>query len=177
MLLFKFESLIKRSGFLAGTLGVVIVLIISISLFSFINIKENLLKVSSADIPVILKNSSHSRDIAKLYSDINILKLTFLGKNDFLNSEGLRLTEKINKIIEKTDDRKLKTIQIEFLTSFNVYIDQYCLSFSSKSLFCYLNRAASLRFWLYHLYDLGNPRSHAGLSPPVSVWLCRWIQP
>jgi len=103
---------------------VVIVLIICICIFSYTNIKKSLIKVSGEDISAILQNSSRSREIAKLYSDINILKLSFLGKNSFLKSEGLRLNKILDEIILTTDDRRLNAIQIELLARFNSYLDQ-----------------------------------------------------
>jgi len=101
-----------------------IILIICVSLFSFSAVRGMLTNITQKNMAIVLANSSQGRQFVKLFADIDILSLSFLGKEPYLESEGTRLTNVIRDVIQDESNKELKESLEQLSTDFKLFIRQ-----------------------------------------------------
>lgn len=84
------------------------ILIVGVMVSTFAIVLNKLTAVATMDMERVIANSQTTRELSKVFVDIDRLVRTFYGKNDYLASEGNRLVNAVNKITENTLDADLK---------------------------------------------------------------------
>ncbi len=84
-----------------------------------------LVSVAHQNISAILENSSNSREIAKLYSEIYLLNNLSLGESKSIESKRDEFQATLKKILKNTNSEDLKRILLNMPNDLNNYLDHY----------------------------------------------------
>ncbi len=87
---------------------VAFLVITGVTFFSLAVVRDMSTEVTNKDVGRVVSNSRTARELSKLFAGIDILSLTFYGRDDHLESEGSRLVGIIKDIAESTTVPDLK---------------------------------------------------------------------
>ena len=99
-------------------------LIIGVIVSSFAIVRNKLTEVANRDMGRVIDSSQTTREISKVFADIDLLSRTFYGKKDYLASKGSRLANTVHQILESTLDPDLKKSLLPLSDSLDSFLSK-----------------------------------------------------
>ena len=99
-------------------------LIVCGTVFSFANVRNMLTEVANRDMSSVIDNSRTARELSKVFADTDLLRRTFYGKNDYLESEGRRLVGTVKTITESTTQPDLNKSLLALSDDLDSFLSQ-----------------------------------------------------
>jgi PAS domain S-box-containing protein len=99
-------------------------LIVCVTVFSFANVRNMLTEVANRDMSSVIDNSRTARELSKIFTDIALLRRTFYGKNDYLESEGRRLVGIVKTITQTTTQPDLNKSLLALSDDLDSFLSQ-----------------------------------------------------
>jgi PAS domain S-box-containing protein len=83
-----------------------------------------LTEVANRDMSSVIDNSRTARELSKIFTDIALLRRTFYGKNDYLESEGRRLVGIVKTITQTTTQPDLNKSLLALSDDLDSFLSQ-----------------------------------------------------
>lgn len=118
------KKITRNTTFLIGLLSLLILLISIISAGSYITIKNILSDQTTENVSTILKNSNHSQQVLRLYSDLHRLMGTSIEDQKATAKIGSAVKDDLKIIQRETQNSRLKDILSDISQKMNLFYDQ-----------------------------------------------------
>lgn len=103
--------------FLINLLICLMVGVITVAVFfSFRYMKNELTEIFVRKLDQVIRNADIGRELAPVLADTNFVTSSFYGKEKFLEIEGRRISDKIDSLMAKSTDAKLKKCLDAFMS-------------------------------------------------------------
>ncbi len=99
-------------------------LIACIVIFSLAIVKNKSIEVMNKDMERVIANSHTTRELSRVFADIDLLNRTFYRNNDYLESEGSRLIDLVKNILENTSNLNLKKSLLSLSDDLGFFLSQ-----------------------------------------------------
>jgi len=100
------------------------IMLACVVIYTFYSIEEKAVKVTNQNMDSVINNSRITRRLSTLFSDIDLLNRAFFMNNNYLESEGNRLTDIIKNLTNSTDNLNLKSFLLILSDNFDSFLAQ-----------------------------------------------------
>jgi len=91
---------------------VAFIVIVFAMFFSFSSIRHQLTEITNREMGKAISNAQTEREFSKLFAKINLFTSTYIGKTDYLKTEGYRLIDRASGLAAQNTDPVIKPMLV-----------------------------------------------------------------